>query len=112
MYFDVFIMIGLVAGCFPAYITGKRPRTTMHFHMFGQIITPMERFTAFRHFAHILLHHFVFPDVTLTVVLPYELTAAVVARVGAHRLVGIHVGYIFCVSYECTFAQGALVGLR
>lgn len=77
--------------------------------MLGQVITSMKGLTALRHFTHILLRHFVFTDVSLTVVFSYELAAAVVARVGAYTFVCVHMRYVFCVADESALAQGAFV---
>lgn len=72
----------------------------------------MKSLTALWKLANILFGSFVFSDVTLTVVFPYELTAAVVARVRSEGLVRVHVGYVLSSTYECSFAQGTFEGFR
>lgn len=81
VYLHMFIMIRLIAGHFAANITGKRASAAMDFHMFRQIITPMERLTTLGDFTHIFFSHFVFAHVTLAVVFPYKLAAAVITSV-------------------------------
>lgn len=105
-------MIGLVTRSLPADITRERPRTTMHFHMFGQIITPVEGFTALGHFTHILLRHFMFPYVTLAIVLSNELTSAVITCVGTNWLVSVHMWNVISMSYEGALTEVAFEGFR
>lgn len=79
----------------------------MHAHMLRQIITPVERFTAVRHLANVLLIVLMLLDVPLAVILAYELAAAVVARVRTNRLVRVHVRYVIRVADEGSFAERA-----
>lgn len=72
----------------------------------------MEGLPALRDVTYKLLRHFVFSHMPLAVVLADELTAAVVAGVGAHGLVRVHVRDVLRLPDEGPLAQGALVGLR
>lgn len=105
-------MIRFITRCLVTDIAGKRSSTTMYLHMLGEVVTSMERLPALGDVAHKLLGHLVFSDMPLTVVFPDELTAAVVAGVRADRLVRVHVRYVFRLSDECAFAEGAFVGFR
>ena len=61
--------------------------------------------------AHVAIVHFivfVLFDVSLTVVLSYELRAAIVARVRPHALVRVHVRRVVVFSDERALAQFAL----
>lgn len=111
MYLNMFIVIGFVTRRLPADVTGEGSRAAVHLHMLREVITPMERLTAFGHLTNELLRHLVFADVPLTVVLPDELAAAVVAGVGADRLVRVHVRDVLGVPNERALAEGTLEGL-
>lgn len=84
-------MIRLMTGGLPADVARERTRPTVNLHMLREVITPMERLTTVRYFADVLLGRFVLPYVSLTVVFPDELAAAVVAGVRAYRFVCVHV---------------------
>lgn len=105
------IVIRLIARRLPADVARERPSAAMDLHMLGQVITPMERLTALGDLADVLLRRFVFLDVPLAVVLAYELAAAVVAGVGAHGLVRVHVRDVLGAADEGALAQRALEGL-
>lgn len=105
VYFNMFIMIRLIAASFAANIARERSRPAMYPHVFRQVVAPMETFAAIRDLAHVSLCHFVFFHVSLAIVLPNKLTAAIVASVRADRFVRIHMGDVFWLSYEGSFAQ-------
>lgn len=90
VYFDMFIVIRFITTSLSANVTGERPRPAVHPHVFRQIVTPMKRLTTIWHFAHKLLGHLVLLHVSLAIIFPDELTAAVVTRVRSHRLVSVH----------------------
>lgn len=83
----------------------------MHLHMLRQVVTPVERLPTLGDVTHKLFGHLVFPDVPLTVVLSYKLTAAVVAGVRPDGFVRVHVRYVLSMSDEGSLAEGTFVGL-
>lgn len=87
----VLVVVGLVAGRLAADVAGEGPRAAVHLHVLGQVVAAVEGLAALGHLAHVLLGHLVLAHVSLAVVLADELAAAVVARVGPHRLVRVHV---------------------
>lgn len=107
------VVVRLIAGRLPADVTGERSRPAVHFHMFRQVVRSVERLTALLDLAHEFLSHLVFAHVSLAVVLADELAAAVVAGVGAHGLVRVHVRHELAVADEGAGARRhrAAVGL-
>ena len=108
---DVLVVVGLVAGRLAADVAGEGARARVHLHVLGQVVAAVEGLAALGHLARVLLGHLVLAHVALAVVLADELAAAVVACVGPHGLVRVHVRDVLRVADEGALAQRALVGL-
>lgn len=111
MYLNVFVVVGFVAGGLAADVAGEGSRPAMYLHVLGQVVAAVEGLAALGHLAHELLAGLVLAHVPLAVVLADELAAAVVAGIGPHALVRVHVRHELGVAVEGAGAQRALVGL-
>lgn len=104
----VLVVIGLGAAGFSANVARVGPRSRMYSQMLLQIIGAMEGLVA--HVAGVLLVLLVLLDVSQTVVLPDELSPAVIAGVGPDVPVGVHVGRVIAVPVKSGAALITLEG--
>jgi len=103
----VLVVIGLGAAGFAANVTRVRSRTRVHPQMFLEIVGAMEGLVAY--VARVRLVLLVLFDVSQAVVLANELRAAIIARVGTHVTVGIHVRRVVAVTIK---GSAALITLE
>lgn len=106
---DVLVVIGLGTARLSADVARVGPRPRVDSQVLLEIVGSMEGLVA--HVAGVLLVFLVLLDVSQAVVLPDELSPAVVAGVGPDVPVGVHVGRVVTVPVKSGATLIALEGL-